>query len=239
MSLSFDFPSGVNDYILTLDGAIDEELCSEFLRACRLHYSRMFEPGPTMGGVKPDMKSSMDANIEMNSLKDNNLDSIEVFSTLRDKAYRALHTAIAKYRETYERLWYAPGLTDTGFRLQHYIQTAGWYRTHVDGSPWESYSSGGLRQRVLGAIIYLNTVESGGGTHFPEQNYTVEAKAGRVALFPAAWTHPHMGETPLSSDKFILSSFITCSRSYWDIEREEKAKPESTLSPLKKDPKDN
>ncbi len=232
MTLIFDFPGGRNNYLMTLDGALSEELCEEFLDASRHHYGKIFSPGPTIGGIRREVKSSMDASIDSIYLKEIGLDSVSVFSTMHQKAMQAMYIALGRYRETYRELWSAPGLTDTGFRFQHYSQAEGWYRQHTDGCPWEWHASGGQRQRVIAAIIYLNTVESGGGTKFPEQKQIVSAKAGRVALFSCGWTHPHLGLTPLSSDKFIFSSFITCERTGWDKSKDEE-KPESPLVTLK------
>ena len=235
MTLIFDFLGGRNNYLMTLDGALDEGLCEEFIEASRHHYKKLFSPGPTLGGVRPSMKSSMDASIDREFLKQQGLDSVSVFSEMYGKAMKAMYIAMAKYKETYRELWPAPGLTDSGFRFQHYVQAGGWYRQHTDASPWEWHASGRERQRVLAVIIYLNSVESGGGTKFPEQKQIVKAKTGRVAIFPASWTHPHMGLTPLSSDKFIFSSFITCERSQWDKEKDTE-KTESSLVSLKEEP---
>ena len=61
---------------------------------------------------------------------------------------------------------------------------------------------------MLGAIIYLNTVETGGETYFREHDLKIPAKAGSIALFPAYWTHPHQGCVPISDDKWIVSTFV-------------------------------
>jgi hypothetical protein len=97
-------------------------------------------------------------------------------------------------------------VSDTGYQVQRYKQNSGFYNEHIDGSPWIS----GSTTRTLGLILYLNTVQEGGGTNFPFHQTTVDAVAGRVAVFPAYWTHPHEGLMPLSSDKWIVSSFIRC-----------------------------
>jgi hypothetical protein len=219
VTLSFDFPGGPRNFLLTFDGGIEESLCEEFLDACKQHYDVMFEPGPTWGGVRPNMKKSMDATLDSRWLQEKGLSSVSVFESMRTKAQQAMYTAIAKYVEQYRELWNAPGLCDTGFRLQHYHQAGGWYRQHCDATPWEKYASGDDLPRVLAILVYLNTVESGGGTKFPEQDQIVSAVAGRVAVFPTAWTHPHLGLTPLSSDKFIFSSFVTCDNVQSDSEQ--------------------
>ena len=60
-------------------------------------------------------------------------------------------------------------------------------------------------QRILAWMIYLNDAEC--GTEFPYQDITLEAKAGRLALWPAAWTHPHKGVTPNIGNKYIATGW--------------------------------
>jgi hypothetical protein len=57
-------------------------------------------------------------------------------------------------------------------------------------------------------VIYLNDVEYGGETNFPLHEVAVTPKAGRIVFFPATWTHLHESRVPISSDKWIISSFI-------------------------------
>jgi hypothetical protein len=228
MTFSFDLPGGKDNYIMTLDNAIEKSVCDEAVEAFRRYYESMFEPGPTLGGLRPLVKSNMDTGIAQDYLKTRNLDTVPIFATLHSKAYLAVRLILAKYQEIYRQLWHAPGLTDTGFRVQHSGQGAGWYREHCDGVPWEYHSSGGITQRVLGVLIYLNDIEVGGGTRFEEQGQVISAKAGRIAIFPTHWTHPHSGLVPISSDKFIMSTFITCQQSEWDAHNNRTVNPESS-----------
>ena len=61
------------------------------------------------------------------------------------------------------------------------------YRPHFDAFDLESErgrrctKKGG--QRILTALMYLNDVQKGGGTIFPELNIIVEAKEGRLVIF--------------------------------------------------------
>ena len=55
--------------------------------------------------------------------------------------------------------------------------------------------------------MYLNTVPKGGGTNFPLHDVTIDAVCGRISFFPANFTHPHAGLMPLSSPKYIISTF--------------------------------
>lgn len=65
-----------------------------------------------------------------------------------------------------------------------------------------------LSHRVLAVIVYLNDVEDGGETEFLYQSKRVEAKKGRVLIWPGAFTHTHRGNPPLSNDKYIITTWF-------------------------------
>jgi len=74
---------------------------------------------------------------------------------------------------------------------------------------WHSERFGmATTERVLAWTIYLNTVKEGGETEFLYQGKRVEAKAGRIVIWPAGWTHVHRGNPPLSNEKYILTGWI-------------------------------
>ena len=226
--MEFNWLGNPSSFIMAADGALDPELCTSAIRVIKTHYERLFQPGPTWGGIRPLVKNTKDWTIESGSLKQSGVEA-PTLDSLRGQAQEAMHLVISQYIELTEALWYWPDRNDTGFRLQHYVKGAGYYRTHADSTPWEPMASGGKNPRVLGCIIYLNTVKVGGGTNFPQHDVICPAKTGRIALFPAAWTHQHAGMTPLSDDKYILSSFITSS-----LNKSDKDAPiDSELTPLK------
>jgi hypothetical protein len=57
-------------------------------------------------------------------------------------------------------------------------------------------------------MIYLNDVEEGGETEFLYQKRRVQAKQGRLVMWPAAYTHTHRGNPPLSGDKYALTGWL-------------------------------
>lgn len=72
------------------------------------------------------------------------------------------------------------------------------YRGHYDA--YDLTNARGQRccnfggQRLVTALVYLNTVASGGGTRFDKLNTEVQAKQGRMALFNNVgddYNHPH------------------------------------------------
>jgi prolyl 4-hydroxylase len=65
-----------------------------------------------------------------------------------------------------------------------------------------------LANRYMVFLWYLNDVEAGGETRFPQLNYSVSARAGRLLMFPPYWMYQHEGIAPASGDKFILSTYL-------------------------------
>ena len=64
--------------------------------------------------------------------------------------------------------------------------------------------------RIVAFTVYLNDMEEEGGgeTEFLYQHCRCEAKVGRVALWPAGFTHPHRGNPPLKNEKYIATGWI-------------------------------
>jgi hypothetical protein len=199
-----EFINGKSSYIAVAEGILSKEICDEVISECKFFYKHIFEPGPTLGGVNPLVKASMDFSYTTDLLQTHNIDS-QILTKYHSVINDALMGSLAMYIDAYRELHHVPNIYNTGFRLQHYRKNTGFYRRHVDGDQWTISSEGA---RVLGAIIYLNDVERGGETEFPEHGIKVPAKAGSISFFPANWTHPHMGCTPVSNDKWIISSFI-------------------------------
>jgi prolyl 4-hydroxylase len=65
-----------------------------------------------------------------------------------------------------------------------------------------------VANRYMVFLWYLNEVESGGETRFPQLDFAVQARAGRLLMFPPYWMYQHEGIPPVAGDKFILSSYL-------------------------------
>lgn len=66
-----------------------------------------------------------------------------------------------------------------------------------------------FRDRILTFTLYLNDVALGGETEFLYYPRRIEARTGRLALFPAGFTHAHRGNQPLQGEKYILTGWVT------------------------------
>lgn len=203
-----EFVGDRTHYIAKIPNIIPIDVCSSLVEQCKVDYEKLFYPGPTLNGVDPTIKWTMDFDFS-GTQAENRGCNYDFYKSAEDSIERGLWAALSLYIEEYRELQLAPNFYDTGFRLQHYKQARGYYRHHHDGAPWDADPT---NQRVLGAVIYLNTIERGGETGFPVHGVKCKATAGSIAFFPASWTHPHQSCVPISSDKWIVSTFIMSDR---------------------------
>lgn len=74
---------------------------------------------------------------------------------------------------------------------------------------WHSESGNAITsRRILVFTVYLNDVEEGGETEFLYQRRRVKPKKGDIMIFPAAFTHVHRGNPPLSGEKYIMTGWV-------------------------------
>jgi hypothetical protein len=201
-----EWPLGKGSGICIHDNVLPQKLCKSIIKFFedRPHFNH---PGKTFGGVLPQTKHSMDAHITGANEYIQNQEEYEFLNQADGAIYQLYRVALAEYISQYAPLtneWHIR--EDTGYQYQRYTQNEGFYKSHIDGAPFTG--PGGV-ERVLASVMYLNTVEEGGGTYFDYFDFTCEAKVGRIVTFPATFVHLHGGLVPRSSDKCIISTFVT------------------------------
>ena len=83
--------------------------------------------------------------------------------------------------------------------------------------------------RLLGWMVYLNDVNDGGETYWPQQKFKKSARKGDLLIWPAGWTHSHHGIVSHTEYKYILTGWYSFNRLITEQERrrmEGKAVPE-------------
>jgi hypothetical protein len=65
-----------------------------------------------------------------------------------------------------------------------------------------------VANRYVVLLWYLNDVEQGGDTRFPQLDVSIQARRGRLLMFPPYWMYQHEGMPPVSGDKYILSTYL-------------------------------
>ena len=88
-------------------------------------------------------------------------------------------------------------------KIQKTLPTEGYHVWHVEhGKNFEDSA------RAFVFSIYLNDVEEGGETEFLHFSKRVKPKTGRIVIWPAGFPYVHRGNSPLSGEKYILTSWM-------------------------------
>lgn len=231
-----EFPLGLAGAIAYKDNVLSDFLCDSIIDFMQKEENKnLHRVGLTISGVLSDHKICTDAIISSvhPSVMDNQKQILDVFSA---QIFSSFSPVIEEYTNKYEHMSYWSDRRDTGYQYQHYVKEKGQYKVHVDGS---SFDKPGFSERVLAVIIYLNTVEEGGGTDFPMHELMVNAVRGRIAIFPTNFNYPHAGIMPMSNDKHIISTFMyrpltrehfNLASGYWGDVLAENAEIEQQLS---------
>ena len=61
--------------------------------------------------------------------------------------------------------------------------------------------------RSIVVQLYLNDDFKGGETEFLYVSKRINAKAGRLVIFPAGYTHTHRGNPPMGNSKYIITTW--------------------------------
>jgi hypothetical protein len=91
----------------------------------------------------------------------------------------------------------------TSLKIQKTLPTEGYHIWHIEhGKGYENEA------RALVFSIYLNDVDEAGETEFLHFSKRVKPKKGRIVIFPAGFPYLHRGNTPISNEKYILTSWL-------------------------------
>lgn len=120
---------------------------------------------------------------------------------LIDQVVPAMQKAVQAFARTYPAMANVikEGLHCTGPMIERVDPGQGFH--------WHSDQTAQSPERVLTSLIYLRTIKDGGETEFLQQKRFIKPEAGKLALFPGAWTHLHRGIPPVHETKYVLSSF--------------------------------
>ena len=158
--------------------------------------------GQTIAGYNEDRKSCYELNCTFS-------EGDIISSIVRN----ALFSGISKYKKQYPGLnMVAPWRYVDYFNFQKYDGEDDGYKIwHCEHEPNESYTS----RRVLAWMFYLNNAKCGTEfKHYP----TVQAKMGRLIIWPAFWTHLHRGVLPNKGLKYIITGWASYKHNMEDFE---------------------
>ena len=163
-------------------------------------------------------------NMQANGFTENRMQSEDAVKTKKDddaffghnEEFVNLQLAGPMYKEFNETFWkiyneqYAPNfavLSESGvhnnfsFKVQKTPIGGGYHIWHYESSDRQNC------HRLLTWMVYLNDVEEGGETEFLYQHLRIKPKQGTLVIWPAAFTHTHRGNPPLSNEKYIVTGW--------------------------------
>jgi|694.fasta_scaffold00600_74 hypothetical protein len=190
----------IKDFIGVFHDVVSEEYCKEVIE--------FFEHVDELGGVY----SRQDQEPVSSIIKDNNIFHTDdkcpsmVFHSLfrlMKPFVKACDESYALYRKKYGIMEEFPShRISPSIQMQRVRPTQGYHVWHCENSCLA------FGHRILVPILYLNDVAEGGETEFLYQSMRIAPKRGTLVLFPAAFTHTHRGNPPLSGDKYFITSWI-------------------------------
>lgn len=153
-----------------------------------------------MGGGRIDHQNKKTTDITINPIdieKKNNLIFRDYFSILFD-CYN-----------NYKKEW--PFVAEKfqcvdipSFNLQRYLPGDHFSKLHTERSAVPNM------HRIFAWMTYLNNVseEAEGCTYFSHFGIKIKPEKGKTLIWPAEWTHAHLGETLKKEKKYIITGWM-------------------------------
>jgi hypothetical protein len=184
------------EYIYEKENSIDKEICQQIIN-CFENSNLKYDGCIRSGGILKNVKDTTDLHFREEPQMFTEIDNI-LYNELNKNVYQYINNINNKCITLM-----CDQFTDSGFQIQKYIKNTGKYIYHNDTEI--KYEE--KRHRILTYLWYLNDVDEGGETEF-FGSHRIKPKCGKFILFPACWTFPHCGKTPISTDKYIITGWI-------------------------------
>jgi hypothetical protein len=183
--------SALSDYVVWFDGALEPQFCAQLIQS----FERTAHLQTTNGrSVRPGLERSGWTELNVSRLADDGFKGFFLHQIDRH---------LALYNERVRLTIPVPARPDIeDLRIKRYRAGADeQFQPHFD-------SIDAVANRYLVFLWYLNDVAAGGETEFCDLGLKVQARAGRLLVFPPYWLFQHAGLPPRSNDKYILSTYL-------------------------------
>ena len=187
----------MDNLIRVYDDVVDEESCERLIQ--------MFENSKDTQPVKLDDGDNSISFTQLIMVEHKEWESVQagMLEVFQDYIMRYNIDVSLKSKQWPETYGYE------AIRMKRYLDNDyDRFDPHVDVLNYET------ARRFLAFFIYLNDVEEGGETEFVNLHkpgtyvpFKVEAKRGRLLMFPPLWPWYHAGRKPISNNKYIIHSY--------------------------------
>jgi hypothetical protein len=170
-------------------------LCDELIEFFEGHQEKQ-EPGQSAGAVDLDAKKSTDMTIHPRDLKQQEYKAAKEYTD-------CLFACFKDYTDQFSFLGSIMPSTFIGsFNIQKYLSGGHFKLPHTERTSVQNSF------RVLAWMTYLNDVADGGTTTFTHQDMEVKPSKGKTLIWPAEWTHAHVGNIVNSGEKYIITGWM-------------------------------
>ena len=185
----------INKFIGVFENAFSKEYCENLIKC----YDIAIEAGYGRNRQETeDFTKLKKADIQLYNTLDNiqiPLPNIAEFNKVYwEKCYPIYANEFAVLKDSGPHSNYTFKMQKTGLREGYHV----W---HYESANRE------MCNRLLTWMLYLNDVDEGGETEFLYQSMRVKPKQGTLVIWPAALTHAHRGNPPLSNIKYIVTGW--------------------------------
>jgi len=153
--------------------------------------------GVVGSGYNSEKKKTTDITIDPNSLKNKSYSIFNIYFEQLFKCYK-------DYRKQWPFLIENIKSVDIpSFNLQKYIPGDHFSKLHTERNRSTQI------HRVFAWMSYLNNIkEDNGNTCFPHFDLKVKPARGKTLIWPAEWTHAHLGEILKDETKYIITGWM-------------------------------
>ena len=199
------------------EGAFTREECDLILeRFERAKTLKLAYQGQSGSGVNDTIKSSIDFDILSSPVEDDVLFGYGVIEKFNEIVVNQYLGSFPHQDETKpgEDLFLAPTFYEL-LQVQEYPKSTGHYNAwHAETGTFE------MSRRLFSFLLYLDDVEEGGETDFIYANgedgkmLSFKPTKGTLLIHPASFPYIHRGRTPMSSNKTILTTWLSYEPEY-------------------------
>lgn len=188
-------------FIYSKPKALESGFCNDVIRT--FEQSNLKQPGAFRHNEdvvqKPDIKRSTDISFDPSFLKD------PIWGHHLEHLVKTVELGIYDYVSKFDFAisHLSPFRLDTAFNLQRYEPGEAFYGWHCERAGLKASS------RLFVWMVYLNTVNDGGGTQFYFQNHIEKPEQGKLLIWPVDWMYLHRGLPSLTETKYIFTGWYS------------------------------
>tara|TARA_B100000287_G_scaffold14657_1_gene14789 strand:- start:2651 stop:3235 length:585 start_codon:yes stop_codon:yes gene_type:complete len=187
----------IEDFIGVFPNALDSNFCNDLIK----HFEYVKEHTSFIRPRPNDPLKISDNSLIFNDFAWTNDTLIGLHDQFNKAFFDATRVCLELYKEKYSILTRPErsGIFDS--KVQRTLPGEGFHEWHAEAMT--RFTS----PRYLTYQLYLNTIDEGGETEFIYQKRRFKPIQGTLLIWPAAFTHTHRGNQPLSGPKYIVTTW--------------------------------